>query len=73
MAAKKKVRVGIAELTKPISFSTVEKGTTLEEYLEGMGRSFSADVLVNAEKVKKSYVLQEEDVVSVIGSVSGGR
>jgi hypothetical protein len=74
-AAKKKViiKVLLGELVKPLVIKECEKGTTLIKFLEDNGIAWSSAIRVGGETQEKSYKLRSRDVITTIGSVSGGR
>ena len=66
------ITVMLGELTKKLSTSKIKKGTTLGAFLEDNGTTHSSAVRVNAKAQKKSYVLKQGDIVTIVGEVSGG-
>lgn len=69
----KMIKVLLGELVKPLVTKECAAGTTLEVFLKDNNVVWGANVRVNAETVKPSYKLQTGDVITTIGSVSGGR
>ena len=63
----------LGELVKPLVIKKCNAGTTLGAFLKDNKISFSAAVRVNGEQEKESYKLRNDDVITTIGSVSGGR
>lgn len=70
---EKMITVRLAELTKQVVVSRVKSGTTLIDFLEKNGLSYSSAVRVNAETAGKIYKLHNGDIITVIGQVSGGK
>jgi len=64
--------VNLAQLAKPLKVDKVKLGTTLGEYLEEQGIAYDSKIRVNAEEVKENYKLKEDDIITVVGEVSGG-
>ena len=72
LAKKKMINVNLAQLAKPLQVSKVEVGTTLGNFLKEQGIQYNAKVRVNAEAEKEGYKLKADDIITVIGEVSGG-
>ena len=74
MARKKKetITVRLAELIKPIIVSKVKAGTTVAEFLEEHDLEYSSAVRINGETAGKTTKLHNDDIVTIIGQVSGG-
>jgi len=71
--SKKKINVMLGELVKPLVTKSCDAGTAIEEFLSDNDVRWSSAVRVNGETVTKSYKLKNDDVITTIGSVSGGR
>jgi len=70
---RKQITVLVGELVKPLVTKRCDAGTTLIVFLEDNGIAWSSAVRVNGETEPKSYKLKQDDVITTIGSVSGGR
>jgi len=70
--AKRQITVMVGELVKPLVVKKCDMGTTLVKFLEDNGMAWSAAVRVNGETENQSYKLKNKDVITTIGSVSGG-
>ena len=66
------ISVKLGQLAKALEVKKIKSGTTLNEFLEDNGLSFSSSVRVNGEKASKSTELEAGDIIMVVGSVSGG-
>lgn len=62
----------LGELVKPLVIKTCDAGITLEKFLEDNDINYSSSMRVNGETAKKGYKLKNDDVITTIGSVSGG-
>lgn len=70
--AKKQITVLIGELVKPLVIKKCDAGTTLIKFLGDNNIAWGSAVRVNSETEKQSYKLKNNDVITTIGSVSGG-
>jgi len=69
----KRIKVLVGELVKPLVTRECDAGTPLIKFLEDNGIQWGSSVRVNAEAESKEYKLKDGDVITTIGSVSGGR
>ena len=72
MPRDQKITVSLGQLTKPLQVKKIDSGTTLGDFLGKEEISFNSRVRVNAEAEKESYRLREDDIITVVGEVSGG-
>lgn len=70
---KRKIKVMLGELVKPLVTKECDAGTTLIKFLEDNNINWGSAVRVNGETKSKNYKLNQDDVITTIGSVSGGR
>ncbi len=70
--AKRQITVHMGELVKPLVAYKCDVGTTISKFLEDNSLSYSTKVRINAEPTKASYKLKKGDIITTIGSVSGG-
>ena len=66
------ITIRVGELAKPISAIQVKRGTELEQFLERRGIRYGSSVRVNGIIVSRNYVFKTNDIVTLIGDVSGG-
>lgn len=71
-SSKAQITVMIGELVKPLIAKKCDAGTTLVDFLKDNGIKFSSNVRVGGETALRSYTLKNGDVITTIGSVSGG-
>ena len=64
--------IKVAELTKPLSTSRVKAGTTLEDFLKHKEVEYNSSIRVDGNVVAKSYKLQNGDIITIVGEISGG-
>ena len=69
----KRIKVLLGELVKPLVTKECDAGTPLSKFLEDNNVAWTSAVRVNGETEAKSYKLKMDDVITTIGSVSGGR
>ena len=69
----RKIKVLLGELVKPLVTKECIAGTTVAKFLEDNSIAWSAAIRVNGESVAKSYKLKAGNVITTIGSVSGGK
>ena len=67
-----KIVVRVAELTKPLTVSTISAGTSLSDFLEKKEVEYDSSIRVNGAVVAKSYKLRNNDIITIVGEVSGG-
>ena len=70
--AKKQITVQLGALVKPLEARKCDVGITIEKFLQDNGMKMGSNVLVNGDSVKGSYKLKNGDIVTTMGSVSGG-
>lgn len=70
--AKKQITVQLGALVKPLEARKCDVGTTIEKFLNDNGLKMGSNVLVNGDTVKASYKLKNGDIITTMGSVSGG-
>lgn len=71
-AKKKSITVRLGQLATPLSTSKVAEGTTVKDFIESLEMTFNASVRVNGKTCAGSYVLRNDDIVMIVGNVSGG-
>ena len=70
--AGKKINVRLASLTKPLEIKRCNVGTTLSKFLTDNGLVYGSSVKVGGLPSKASYKLKANDIISIVGNVSGG-
>jgi sulfur carrier protein ThiS len=69
---KRQITVQLGALVKPLEARKCDAGTSIEKFLADNGMKMGSNVLVNGDAVKASYKLKNGDIVTTMGSVSGG-
>lgn len=71
-SASKTIKVMIGELVKPLVIKECAAGMLLGAFLQDNGITMDNNVRVNGDTKTASYKLHNNDVITIIGSVSGG-
>ena len=66
------IKVSVARLAHPLEVREIKAGTTLGVFLSDINIAYTASIRVNAKVEKESHKLKNGDIISIIGSVSGG-
>ena len=69
---KKQITVLLGSLVKPLVTKKCNVGTTLSKFLKDNDIQWGSAVRVNGETENKTYKLRNKDVITTIGTVSGG-
>lgn len=73
MPRKKMIKVSLGQLTQPLKVKKVQAGTTLKDFLSGEEIDYNSRIRVNALTKTAGYTLKADDIITVVGEVSGGR
>lgn len=70
---KAQIEVKFGKMVEPLKVFKLDKGTTLEDFLEANSIAYDASIRVNAEVCKRSTKLSEGDIITQVNAVAGGR
>jgi|WetSurSiteA1Bulk_404760.scaffolds.fasta_scaffold57077_2 hypothetical protein len=71
--ATRTIAVRFGRLTEQLQVLKVNAGTSLVKFLGSKSIEFGPSIRVNGEEVSNDYVLHENDIITDIDNVSGGR
>jgi hypothetical protein len=73
MATETRVPVQFGRLTEALQTCSVPTGTTVKLFCDKKKIKYGSSIRVNGETVQPTYTLQENDIITDIDNVSGGR
>ena len=68
-----KIKVMLGNLAEPLKVSSVNSGTKLGDFLEKKGVEFNSSIRVNGKVARKGQTLRNNDIITTIDDVSGGK
>jgi sulfur carrier protein ThiS len=71
--AKGKIKIHFGRLVDQIRVSNVSEGTTLSDFLTKREIKYGSAIRVNGKVIKKDYVLRNDDIITEIDNVDGGK
>ena len=71
--ATRTIAVRFGRLTEQLQILKVNAGTSLTKFLKEKDIEFGPSIRVNGDEVSSDYILHENDIITDIDNVSGGR
>lgn len=67
------ITVRYGALSEPLVVKRIAQGTTITQFCEKNGITYDSALRVNGATVNREQLLRENDVITAISRVSGGR